>query len=122
MYVRFIFKRDEESSIGRGAIIRSEHFEPEIARIFQVVAEEAPPLRHHELWVTEGYRMGEGLHPECKALDFRVLNVIAPTPREKRQLIHEWAKRVSARLGSDYDVVVHGEGENLHMHVEYDRR
>jgi hypothetical protein len=33
-----------------------------------------------------------------------------------------WEERLKQELGEDYDVVLHGEGNNRHIHIEYDPR
>lgn len=54
-------------------------------------------------------------HAEGLALDFRGKHV-AP---HLRKVIET---RLTERLGHPFDVVAHGEGDNFHYHVEYDRR
>ena len=125
--VRFIFKRDDESSIGRGAVIRAAHFRPEIAVIFRVVANTAP-LNHlpdNEVWVTEGDRPQRvpgrrDLHTELRALDFSCMRLIASTEDERYSISSDWESEIQDQLGPDYDVVLHGGSTNLHLHIELD--
>ena len=53
---RIIFKRDSESSIGRGAVIYRAHFRPEVAAILYWAAFHVPKELGGEMWVTEGWR------------------------------------------------------------------
>lgn len=59
----------------------------------------------------DGEHMKDSLHYQDKALDFSVkrLNIV-----QKQALV----KEVKKRLGHDYDVLIHGPVE--HLHVEYD--
>lgn len=119
---RFHFKRDAESSIGRGCHLYSGHFRPEIAKIFHAAGETADPNWSDITW-TEGdrpkIRKGRDLHPEGRALDIS-LNHIEGDYAERRRQGEAWAARMRLALGHDYQIEVHGEGRNLHIHVELD--
>lgn len=121
---RVIFKDDRDSSIGRGAVLYGGHFRPEVARIVYVAAQVAPD-QVTEIVVSEAHRNirdTRDLHEEGRAFDFS-LNVegLGHLAFEDRRAIgQEWAMRMSANLGPDYTVIVHGEGANLHIHAELD--
>ena len=119
---RIYFKRDEESGVGRGAHIYGAHFCPEIAHIVWAVARSCSHVIA-ELWVTEGYRDirdERDMHEECRAFDFTFRTSSGNRPGEV--FYDDIAEDASRLLGPDYDVVVHGTGANLHIHIEYDPR
>jgi hypothetical protein len=95
-----------------GAYLHARHFRPEIARIVQVAAAEAPG-ELTEIVVTEGWRAGAGLHPKDRAFDIRANHLPRP-------VVLAWVERIRGRLGGDYDVLAHGNGANHHIHAEYD--
>ncbi len=47
------------------------------------------------------------------ALDYRANHIT-------ESLARDFEKAVRADLGDGFDVVLHGEGANLHLHIEYD--
>jgi hypothetical protein len=126
MTLRIEFKTDEESSIGRGAVIYRQHFLPIMLPLFEGMArateEKLPAAR--TLRVTEGWRPQRtpgkrDLHTEMKALDFTIefIRGIRATLEEYRRV----AEHCRGIVGdADYDFFVHGEGSNLHIHAEYD--
>lgn len=119
---RIYWKRDEESSSGRGAQGYAAHYTPEMARIVWAVARSCDSFVA-EVWITEAFRNirdSRDLHEECRALDFTLRTASGSRPAE--MVYRDVGDRVQAILGPDYDVVVHGEGANLHIHVEYDPR
>ena len=117
---RVHFKRDDESSVGRGAVLHAAHFRPEIASMIWAFARSCPSWVA-EVWVTEGYRSirkSRDLHEECRALDFT-----ARRSSGFRPLVDEYeliAQACRALLGPDYDIITHGDGANLHVHMELD--
>jgi hypothetical protein len=122
--LRIYVKRDAESSIGRGCILRGAHFRPEIARIVwsaSIAASEVSPACR-EVWLTEGDRPrrdSRDLHPELRALDlsFRMIHGLRPTQGEYEHI----RDRMRELLGPDYDVVCHAVGTDaLHIHAELD--
>lgn len=119
---RLIFKTDAESSIGRGCVTYGGHFRPEMARVLHVACMTADPL-WSEITATEGWRpklrASRDLHPEGRAWDLG-LNHIDGDEELRRREGEIWAGRMRKELGPDYQVIVHGEGRNLHVHVELD--
>jgi len=130
---RIVFKDDRDSSIQRGCHLYGGHFRPEISKIFHTVAQTAP----HNIGVvifSEGHRpprkLGErDLHTELRAIDVSLNTIFAdPMASEedilsnRRERGKEWADRIRRALGPDYTVVLHGEGYNLHIHIELDPR
>jgi len=119
---RIIFKDDRDSSIGRGAVLRTEHIlNPRVMRIVEAAADTLPKEADGILRITEGWRppLHEGdLHSEFLAFDLG-LHFISVLPR-RVNVGSAWVARLKSKLGDDYDVVMHGEGSNLHIHVEYD--
>lgn len=121
--VRIIFKDDRDSSIGRGAVLHAAHFRPEMAEVIYVMAHTAPHGTDH-IVVSEGFREQTreslDLHARRQAFDFS-LNLWPGFSYAQRESIgREWAARARALLGPDYDIVIHGSGLNLHVHVEFD--
>jgi len=120
---RVFVKRDEESSVGRGAILYGAHWRPEIAAIVWAACvaskDVSPGIK--EVILTEGYRDirdTRDLHEELRALDitFRLDHQLRPTLGEYARL----RDRMKELLGPDYDVLAHGEDTQLHIHSEYD--
>ena len=64
---------------------------------------------------SDGQHMAGSLHYSGAALDYRVNHLT----QEQRNLVI-W--NVKDRLGDAYDALIHGEGANIHLHVEYDPR
>ena len=120
--IRIIFKRDSESSVGRGAVIYRAHLRPEMSLILYWAAYYAPE-ELDEMWVTEGWRNireSRDLHEECRAFDIDCTRIIAPTYSLRYVISQNWAKSLSEELGSDYQVILHGGEKGLHLHVELD--
>lgn len=107
-----------------GAVLDARHFRPEIARIIEVVSQEAPPMESDDpVVITSGLDHHErGLHPQAKALDFRGHDIAGRNVEERRRIGSFWACRVQARLGADYDALweEHRDPRRDHLHVEYD--
>jgi len=119
---RIHFKRDEESPIGRGAVLHGAHFRSEIAVMIWAACRGSDGFDWPDLWVTEGWRPAgdrRDLHSELRALDISCRH-IAGDQAERERIAGEWAQQVAGLLGPDYDVVVHGAQSNLHLHVELD--
>ena len=123
---RFIVKRDSESSIGRGCILLTAHFRPEIACIPWAIGQAVMQLGYAipEIWITEGFRPWDGddrdLHPELRALDFTL--VMEDGSRATESQYQNVASLAAETLGRDYQLPTHGEGWNLHIHAELDPR
>ncbi len=119
---RIHFKTDLQSSIGRGAVMRPGHFRPELSIIIWAAGVTADPM-WTDIMVTEGdrprIRAGRDLHPELRALDLG-LNHISGDVSDRRKAGEAWAERIGDLLGPGYDLIVHGEGSNLHLHIELD--
>lgn len=119
---RVVFKDDRDSAIGRGAILYGGHFRPEMALILMEATRTAPrgveTIVVSEAW--RNIRERRDLHKELRAFDLS-LNLVPGANLAARQAMgDDWANRLRLRLGPDYDVIVHGEGGNLHIHVELD--
>ena len=117
---RIYVKRDEESSVGRGCELYGAHFRPEISKIVWAAANSAPG-QAEEVWLTEGYRdirESRDMHEELRAIDitFRLKHDMLTTLDEYRAVV----ARMKALLGPDYDIIVHGDGANRHIHAELD--
>lgn len=125
MSLRVYVKRDEESSIGRGCILYGAHFRPEMsAVVYEAVrATERQFPKARELWLTEGWRNirpTRDLHQEKRAFDITLRH--KPDVRFTRDEYRLVAIEMRKRLGPDYQIVVHGEGANIHIHAELDPR
>ncbi len=122
--IRIIFKRDTESSIGRGAVIYRGHFRPEMARIIYWAAYHAPKeLRNGEMWVTEGWRdirSDRDLHEEMRAVDIDCMRIDVRSYANRFGIAQKWASLVADELGPDYQVILHGGESALHLHIELD--
>ena len=120
---RIIFKRDSESSIGRGAVIYRAHFRPEVASILYWAAFHAPKELGGEMWVTEGWRDirdSRDLHEESRAFDLDCTRIEASSHNIRFKIAQMWASLLSEELGPDYQVILHGGEMSLHLHVELD--
>lgn len=126
MPLRIIVKDDRDSSIGRGGVLRREHFDPRMARLVEAVARATETLLPHAivLFITEGWRPsirpeGRDLHTELRAFDFTIEFI-----RRIRAIENEYelvARDARAIVGdAEYDFQVHGEGSNMHIHAEFD--
>ncbi len=117
---RIIVKDDRDSTVGRGGVLFAALFRPEIAILPRLVAACAP-MRAEVVRVTEGHRKireTRDRHEDLCALDFTI-----EMPAGMRAIEPEYeqvADRMRIFLGPDYDIVVHGEGLGLHIHVEWD--
>lgn len=81
---------------------------------------------------TSAYRSqtpgGSSLHPFKRAVDLRTWAFGDPTTNAGKKQTRDFAKRLRAKLGSDYDVIVEGpaaekayyEKRAPHVHVEWD--
>lgn len=121
--VRIIFKRDSESSVGRGAVIYRAHFRPEMANILYSAALTAPRELGEEMWVTEGFRSvrpTRDLHEECRAFDIDCTRISASSYTSKYNISQNWANSIANELGPDYQIILHGGEKGLHLHIELD--
>ena len=125
---RIVFKDDRDSSIGRGAVLYWPHLVSPMVGVLIATAQTAPKLVDDVLLVTEAWRpvrpsgdQSRDLHRELRAFDFS-LNGIAGVDgfSDRRTAGQFWAERIRADLGRGYQVLVHGAGANLHIHVEFD--
>ncbi len=119
---RIIVKADANSSIGRGCILYGAHFRPEMACIPYWVARTAPE-ELDEVVLTEGWRDvrdSRDLHEELRGIDVSLNGLADGGGESKKSKAESWAARLRERLGSDYQVILHGDGLNYHMHCELD--
>lgn len=118
---RIVIKDDRDSAIGRGCVLYAGHFRPELACIPYWAAHTAPD-GVETVVISEGWRdirESRDLHEELRALDLS-LNVIPGDFAARMAAGQKWAERLRVKLGPDYDVIVHGQGSNLHIHAELD--
>ena len=119
---RVIFKDDRDSSIGRGCQLFAAHFVPVVMELLtRSVQAFAGNKRVATIRVTEGWRSirtARDLHEHCRALDFTAED--GDGKRISRAEYDQVGVQIRRWLGQNYDVVVHGEGLGLHIHVEYD--
>lgn len=67
-----------------------------------------------ELTITDGVcPRKSGFHPKGRACDYRV-------NRFSKALQKVLREELADELGNDYDVILHGKGKSIHIHVEYD--
>lgn len=122
-YPRIVIKDDRDSGIGRGCILCVEQLEDQrVVRILTVAARTAPQLIDNEMLASEGWRDtrdGRDLHEDFRAFDISLNQINGDRMFRERAGI-AWAARIRAKLGDDYDVIVHGSGRNLHLHIEFD--
>lgn len=118
---RILFKTDAQSSIGRGAVLFWEHFRPHMAVIIECVGRACQQQQiGDEVTVTEGWRKirpQRDCHEERAAFDFTIEEDDVRIPFDHYRIV---ANVVKHMLGPKYDVIVHGEGMNLHIHIEFD--
>lgn len=108
-----------------GVVLRRAHFLPHMVRILMVAFDTQPPTDDGRLVVTEAWRDirdSLDLHEHCAAFDFRCKNLTAANQGDREAKGHAWAQEMQIRLGSDYDVLAHGEGDGFHIHAEFDPR
>ena len=121
---RIVFKDDRDSNIGRGAMIFWGHLLEDRIRMVRVAAQTAPDLIDNTMVVSEGWRKIRttlDLHERCCAFDISLNQLAGTSGFSDRKTIGEaWAARIREALGPGYDVIVHGEGWNLHIHIELD--
>lgn len=106
-----------------GVILRSAHLRPHMTAIVQAALDTAPNLSDGAVVITSAKRPdtgGRSLHPKCGAFDFRCRSIVARSQTERIDKAEDWAGRIQMKLGDDYDVIAHGDGDNLHVHAEYD--
>jgi len=120
---RVIFKDDRDSSSGRGCRLYSNHF-TSFNMLMLVSAVQAFTERPNigVIRFTEGWRDIRNdrldLHEECRAFD-----VTAEDTSKNRFTYTQYeivAQKIRFLVGPGYDIVVHGEGSNLHIHMEFD--
>lgn len=124
---RVLFKTDDESNIGRGCHLTGAHMRREMQAILYAFERTAPEELAYIKW-TEGWRPPRAnrrdLHSENRAFDLS-LNYPEWTGRGhavRKDAGIDWGNRASALLGPDYQIVIHGSGRNLHVHIELDPR
>jgi hypothetical protein len=121
--IRIIFKRDSESSIGRGCILYRGHFRPEVIQILYFAALHAPGELGNEMWVTEGWRNirdSRDMHEELRAFDLDCMRIVAENHPQRYSIAQAWGKNISDELGPDYQIILHGGETALHLHIELD--
>lgn len=111
--------------IKQRVVLRTAHFRPHMVQIIMVAFATQPETTDGKLVITEGWRdIRDSLdfHEHCAAFDFRCKNLVGASQEERERQGHAWAAVMRERLGSDYDVIAHGEGDNFHVHAEFDPR
>lgn len=125
---RIVFKDDRDSSIGRGAIMFWSHFVSPMSDLLVAMAQTAPALIDNTMVVSEGWRdirTSRDLHEELRALDFPLNKLVGITVWGERQDAGlMWVERARAVLRPDlrpgFQFEVHGSGEGIHVHAEWD--
>ena len=119
---RVIFKDDRDSASGRGCRMFAAHFTHYVmAILIHGVQAFSLDKTVKVIRLTEGHRHirdTRDLHEECRAFDFTA--EMEEGTRIPRAAYERVGHQMRKWLGSDYDVIVHGEGTNLHIHAEYD--
>lgn len=119
---RVTFKDDRDSAIGRGCRLYAAHFRPEILAIMGAVVNAlAEDATVDEIKFSEGHRKireSRDCHETCDALDATA--EMAGGTRIPKAAYERVAAKIRAKLGPNYDVLAHGLGTNLHIHVEWD--
>jgi len=94
-----------------GVIITGLHAKMQIANAKAAVIW----ARHgKELVITDGIvARKSGFHPLGRACDYRV-NIFA---KPLQMLLRD---ELAVELGNHYDVILHGEGDEIHIHCEFD--
>lgn len=88
---------------------------PEMIRVKQAAMKTCPS--GEDVTITsaaEQYpRANFSLHPFGFAEDYRANHLT-------REYGHRWAAEMQELLGSEYDVIAHGKGDQFHIHAEWD--
>jgi len=111
--------------IKEGVVLKDGHFLPHMTAIIHAAIETAPVTTDGCVWITEGYRRIRetlDMHEQVAAFDFRCRNLDSIDAAGKIEAGHQWAARMQAALGDNYDVIAHGLGDAFHVHAEYDPR
>lgn len=106
-----------------GVVLRSAHLRPHMTAILHAALLTAPQTTDGAVVITSAKRKDDGgrsRHPMCGAFDFRCRSIVARSQTERIDIAEDWAGRMQIELGDDYDTIAHGEGDHLHVHVEYD--
>ena len=106
-----------------GVVLRAAHLRPHMTAIIDASLQTSPQHGGNVVTITSAKRPDEGgrsRHPMCGAFDFRCKSIIARSQTERITLATNWAGDMADLLGEDYDVIAHGEGDDLHVHAEYD--
>lgn len=110
--------------IKASAVVGARHFDAVMSKALVAVLEKSPQTTDGTVWITSGSDSHEiGMHPNDRAFDFRGRNILATTLEEQRAIGRDWAERVQARLGYDYDVFFEtydDDPERDHLHLEFD--
>lgn len=110
----------------KGVNVRPAHGLPHIWKLLEVAAETAPEMDDDHIVVTEAWRLPrhpDDAHTWCNAFDLRIHNIAERSADEREDAAWAWVKRMRAEhLDSRYQFVVHGEGANAHIHMEFDPR
>ena len=97
--------------------INGRHFDHEVRLILDVARESAPDMQQDAVWITsanDSKHKNGSLHYKNQAFDIRIWNIAGDDPDYTKA--KEWATRMQAALGADYDVLF----EDDHIHAEYD--
>lgn len=103
--------------------INGEYFSPEMYKIIQSIILTSPETVDGYVWITSAWRPEKNSkHSQNHALDVRVKNVkgFDMTTFMLNKVVAEWARRIQANLGDDYDVIYGVPGHYNHIHCEYD--
>jgi hypothetical protein len=111
-----------------GVRLTQKNLHPHSYRILEVALETAEDLFPNYIpTVTsacDGKHMITSKHYEGMAYDLRVKDLPKETKLDNAVVVSAlaWTAKMKDKLGSDYDVILHGKGQNLHVHAEFDRK
>lgn len=119
-----------------GVKIKTAHGLPHIWRMIEIAVETAPALEDDTLVITEAWRLPrhpDDAHSWCNAFDVRVRTILIPRKVSDSTTTHlyaarkaeawRWVARIRKSLHDPrYQFDVHGEGSNIHIHMEFDPR
>ncbi|TFH40902.1 MAG: hypothetical protein E4H01_15780 [Lysobacterales bacterium] len=110
-----------------GVTVRNTHELPHIAKIRDVAVATAPDTADGIMWITEAWRPPrhhDDAHTWCCAFDLRIHNILKEHREAKILEGIEWIKRMRlVHIGDKrYQFELHGDGDNVHIHSEFDPR
>jgi len=113
-----------------GVTFKHGHFQPHVTAIITAALETAPLMKDGCVVITQAYRKIRDtldFHELMAAFDFRCKDIVVSETQTAallnlQDIGRQWADRMRAKLGPDYDCIAHGSGDSFHLHVEFDPR